>query len=289
MWGRIRAGLVVLVFLILCAPAHDALADQVLSADGFTQSFAARAEKLLPAAKITVMGELQVSIKLDPDAEGAGITSNLDNAYKMYLEEPVRLEEIMVKHIRVLTEDLNQASVAKREQLVAVVRHKGFMDEVKRSKRADQIFPERRIAGDIHVFYAFDAPNSVHYADSRTIEALGVAEADLDAVALENLQRIMAEPLIETYPEMVAISANDPYLTSLLLIDRFWAKDRFRFRGDLVVFVVARDLMLVTGSEESGGLAAAREAIQQLAGQIPYGISTEPIVRRNGAWQSFVQ
>lgn len=135
----------------------------------------------------------------------------------------------------------------------------------------------------------FDAPDTVKYADSRTIKELGLTEADLDAVAIQNLQRIMAEPMIETYPEMVAISASDPYLSSLLLIDRFWAKDRFRFRGDLVVFVVARDLMLVTGSGEDVGLAAAREAVQQLIGQLPSAISADPIVRRDGKWQSFVQ
>lgn len=288
MWRRICVGLAVLVLLIFCAPVHEALADQVLSADGFTQSYAARAKMLFPAAKVTVTGDLEVKIKMDPGADGEGFTSYLDNAYKMYLEEPARLEEITDRHIRVLAEDLSQASVAKREQLVAVVRRKGFLDELK-AKQTDQSFPEKQLAGDIYVFYAFDAPNTVHYADSRTIGELGVAEPDLDAVAIENLPRVMAEPLIETYPEMVAISANDPYLTSLLLIDRFWAKDRFRFRGDLVVFVVARDLMLVTGSEETAGLAAAREAVQQLVGQVPYAISTDPIVRRGDAWQSFVQ
>lgn len=153
MWRRIGVGLAVLVLLIFCVPATEALAGEALSPSGFTQSYAARAEKLFPAAKVTVTGDLEVKIKMDPGADAEGFTSYLDNAYKNYLEEPARLEEIMDRYIRVLADDLRQASSAKREQLVAVVRHKRFMDEAKKAKRTDQSFPERQLAGDIHVFY----------------------------------------------------------------------------------------------------------------------------------------
>lgn len=289
MGQRIGLRLAAIVFLLLCVTANLAWAEAILSSQEFTQSYVERVEKQFPGAKVTVTGDLEVKVKLKPDAEGEGYTSYLDNSFKTYLGEPAQLGEIMDQLVRVLGDDVGENATPRKEQLVAVIRHKGFMDDAKKARRTDQYFPERQLAGDIHVFYAFDAPNTLHFADSKTIKELGLAEADLDALALENLQRIMAEPLIDTYPEMVAISANDPYLASLLLFDRFWAKERFRFRGDLVVFVVARDLMLVTGSEESGGLAAAREAVQQLFGQVPYAISADPIVRRNGAWQSFVQ
>lgn len=185
--------------------------------------------------------------------------------------------------------ETSEAGTEKREQLVPVIRHKHFIDEAKKGERAGLSFPERQIAGDIYVFYAFDMPDTVRYADAGRIKALGLNAPELDRVAVTNLERIMSAPLIDTHPDMTVLSSTDSYLTSTLLIDQFWTKDKFKFRGDLVVFVIARDLMVVTGSEEPEGLKKARKMGQEVIGALPYAISLDPIVRRDGKWQSFVQ
>ncbi|WP_162913926.1 DUF1444 family protein [Taklimakanibacter lacteus] len=272
---------------VFLASAGLAQADERMSAQEFTQSFAARVEKLFPDARVTIKQALEVEIKRGAEYEALLFKGNLDNAFKKYLDEPWRLEDILNEHARVSASAPDKASFAKREQLVAVIRHQSYLDEINKTKRADQEFPMHRLAGDIAVYYAFDAPDTIRYADSRMIEETGLTRSDFESVAIENLRRIMVEPLLETYPEMVVISANDPYMTSVLLFDQFWNPDRFRFRGDLVVFVLTRDLMLVTGSEESAGLAATQKAARDLIEKLPYAISSEPIVRRQGKWEAF--
>lgn len=286
-WGKSGRALLPLMFFLV-AFVSVAWAETTMSADEFTRSYAARVEKSFPGAKIDIRQVLEVEIRMRPESEAA-FTAYLDNAFKRYLDEPARIEEILNEYARILVDDFDEAPFAKREKFVAVIRHESYMDSLKKNKRADQVFPGRKLAGDIYVFYAFDAPDTLRYADLQATKKAGLKEPDFDAVAIQNLRRIMVEPLIETYPQMVVISSNDPYMTSALLIDQFWSPERFRFRGDLVAFVIARDLMVVTGSDEQEGLEAARKATRELVDQLPYAISAEPIVRRNGKWQSFVQ
>ena len=76
-------------------------------------------------------------------------------------------------------------------------------------------------------------------------------------------------------------------MTSLLLMDQYWTRERFPFKGDLVVYVLARETMLVTGSDESIGIEFAAKIVEKDWGLLPYQISHQPLVRRNGIWQSF--
>jgi uncharacterized protein YtpQ (UPF0354 family) len=281
-----RLAIALLLFFVVLAPGVRA--DRTLSAEEFTRRYAAKFEEVFPGSKATVKAPLEVGIQLSAEAHAEYLTSFLDNAFTQYLAEPARIEEFMDQYIRIAGK-VPQMPAAKLEELVPVVRHRSFAGEDKKAKREDDLFSGRQVAGDLFVFYAFDEADSVRYANSAGIEKLGLTEAQRDAVARANLRRIMKEPLINTYPEMVVLSSSDPYLTSVLLIDTFWSPDRFRFRGDLVVFVVARDLILVTGSEERRGLETVRRVAGNAFEELPYTISLEPIVRRNGKWQPFVE
>lgn len=286
--GLVGARLAIALLLLFVVLVPGVRADTTLSKEEFTRRYAAKFEEVFPGSEATVKAPLEVHIQLSAEAHAGSLTSFLDTAFAQYLAEPARIEEIMDRYIRVAGK-VPQMPAAKLEELVPVVRHRSFVGEDKKVKRVDELFSGRQIAGDLFVFYAFDEPDIVGYADSAAIEKLGLTEAQRDAVAMANLRRIMKEPLIITYPDMVVLSSNDPYLTSVLLIDTFWSPDRFRLRGDLVVFVVARDLMLVTGSEERGGLENARRVAGNAFEELPYTISLEPIVRHNGKWQPFVQ
>jgi uncharacterized protein YtpQ (UPF0354 family) len=227
---------------------------------------------------------LDVGLNL-PDA--GVLRANLDNVFREYLGEPANAGEMIDRHIRLVAGGLTRVPEFERHKLIPVVRHK----ELVSSEPADSDeFPfAYPLAGDLYVVYAADTPDVVIYPRSGLLSELGLEESQIRALALENLRHIVSKPKIETYPTLATVSAADAYLTSLLLIDDFWAAERFSFHGDIVVFVVARDLMLVTGSQENEGLEKAMKTAHDMIDQVPYSISPEPIVRRDGKWQSFVQ
>jgi hypothetical protein len=50
---------------------------------------------------------------------------------------------------------------------------------------------------------------------------------------------------------------DENYEASILLIDEYWTRKNFDVAGDIVVFVPARNVVMVTGSEDEEGLRIA--------------------------------
>jgi len=274
MWGR-RFLTAILAWL---APSAAAPADTVMTAEEFTRFFAERTEMLVPGVKATVMEELEVQLKLESDSGDLVVKSYLHNAFREYAADPAEIDAIVKRYAGGAREGFVEAPRPSREQLVLVVRNKFAAD-----------LRQWPLAGDLHVIYAFDMPGTVDYPPQEEVDELGLDDAALMALALDNLKRIRMTARIEVFPIFASVSSGDPYSPSLLFDDAFWSAERFPYRGDIVVIVAAHDLVLVTGSHESEGLEAIAKIAHEVADEAPHAISTVPIVRRGGAWQSFVQ
>jgi uncharacterized protein YtpQ (UPF0354 family) len=268
--------------------SSSAQSDAVMTAEEFTRAYAAKVEELFPGSKVIIKGALEIDIEMNDAPDAKDLRNYLDNAFREYAEDPGRADEIMRSYISKLVEALGQTDF-KREQLVPVVRHKDTMAITFESNPGENHFFGRRLVGDLYVFYAFDAPNTVAYVTKEAIEDLKLSESELEKVAFENYQRLRGELTIETYPALSVVRGTDVFMTSILLVDEFWAAERFRFRGDIVAFVVTRDFMLVTGSDEDKGLESAIKMSREIIRDAPYPISAEPIIRRGGKWLAFVQ
>lgn len=252
--------------------------ETVITAEEFSHLFAERAEMLVPGVKATVIAELEVRIETRTDSGDLGFTYHLHNPLREFAADPAELDAIVKRYVGCGLEGFMETASPSREQLVLVVRDK-FADHLHQ-------WP---LAGDLHVIYAFDLPGVVRYPSRVKLDGLGLDDAALKALALDNLKRIRMTTQIASLPTFASVSSGDPYPPSLLLDDVFWSAERFPYRGDIVVIVAARDLLLVTGSHESEGLEAIAKIAHKVAAEAPFFISTNPIVRRNGAWQSFVQ
>lgn len=249
----------------------------VITAEEFAHIFAERAEMLVPGVKATVTAELEVRIETRTDGGDLVVACYLHNALREFAADPAELDTIVKRYVGGGLENF-MAAKPSREQLVLVVRDK-FSDHLRQ-------WP---LAGDLHVIYAFDLPGAVSYPSQEKLDRLGLDDVALKVLALDNLKRIRMAPQIASLPTFASVSSCDPYPPSLLLDDAFWSAELFPYRGDIVVIVAARDLLLVTGSQESEGLEAIAKIAHGIVAEVPYAISTVPIVRRNGAWQSFVQ
>jgi uncharacterized protein YtpQ (UPF0354 family) len=279
MWGR-RFLTAMFSWLTLATAAP---AGTVMTAEEFTRFYAEKAETLLPGVKATVKGELEVHLEVTPESDGIVVKNYLDNAFREYSANPSEIDTIVSRYVNSFRGSFEKEQKFAREQLVLVIRHKSIVD----AELTDLLhWP---LAGDIHAIYAFDTPDAVQYPPSEMVKALGLDEMALKALALDNLKRIRTAPQIETHPTLAFVSSADSYLPSILLEDDFWSAERFPFRGDIVVIAAARDLLLVTGSLENEGLETIAKIAHQVASEAPHAISTEPIVRRDGAWQSFIQ
>lgn len=287
-WGHGGARRFLAFVLSWFSLSSSAQPDAIMNAEEFTRAYAAKVEELFPGSKATIKEVLEIDIEMNDAPDAKDLKNYLDNAFREYAEDPGRADEIMRSYISKLAEAFGQTDF-KTEQLVPIVRHKSSMAITFESNPGENHFFGRRLVGDLYVFYAFDAPNTVSYVSKEVIEELKLSEPELERIALENYQRLRGELTVETYPTLSVVRGTDVFMTSILLVDEFWVVERFRFRGDVVAFVVSRDFMLVTGSEEDKGLESAIKMTHEIIRETPYPISAEPIVRRGGKWQSFLQ
>jgi uncharacterized protein YtpQ (UPF0354 family) len=107
---------------------------------------------------------------------------------------------------------------------------------------------------------------------------------ELRAFAIKNLLRVLPKIEMRVLNEYVSIvSAGEDYTPSLLLLDDLWTGGRIKVKGEIVVAVPARDVILVTGSR-SGKMTNIRAFAAELYAKGPYSLSDRVFVYRNNAF-----
>jgi uncharacterized protein YtpQ (UPF0354 family) len=274
--------LIVFTALVLCVGAARA---DLLSPRAFTDAFAAAATAALPAAKVTVAGDLHIETR---GPSGKDTTTDLRNAYDVYRADYSRLDEIIHDYVGVLVESVRYGETVQpldRSRIVPVLKSQRWVEGVQRgtSPQAPQLLTEPYNT-ELTVVYAEDLPNSVRYLNTR--DDVG-DRTQLRNLALGNLHRILTK--IEMRPGLDGtwlIAADGNYDASLLLADQVWSSGQLKVDGDIVAGVPIRGALFVTGSHNHTGLARMRAVAAQLAAG-PYGLSSELFIRRDGKFVKF--
>jgi hypothetical protein len=274
-----------IAMLVLIVTSRAGLADELLSPEEFTRAFIAKAETVVRDRTFTMAEPLKViATAKNGDADDTKQLF-LDNVYRSYRSNPNDLEGILRNHIAAVLSHDNASPTLSREQLLPVVRHRDYAsaavsgDKVKLAVEA--------FAHDMLIFYMFDQPEISVFARMEEVEKLGLDPSELRAVSLSNLRRNLPEPPLDANASFAIINGGGPYVTGLLFVDEYWTKERFPYRGDMVVFVIGREVMLVTGSEEREVVQYLRGEATKLVAELPYAISDQPVIRCNGRWEAY--
>ena len=83
------------------------------------------------------------------------------------------------------------------------------------------------------------------------------------------------------------MTAGGDYEASLLLFDDIWRGGKIKMNGDIVVAVPAKDVLLITGSNNRKGIAAVRELAAKYKAESRYEITDTLFVYRNGRFVKF--
>lgn len=140
------------------------------------------------------------------------------------------------------------------------------------------------LADGLYVFYVFDEAAAAAYVMPQDLKRLQLTAAQVHAAAVENLRKFVQGKLRHRQQgAMYLLQLDGYYDASALLLDELWRSGKYPVRGDLVVFPIARDMLLVTGSQEPDMEKAAGIALN--AGSDPSSIARAAYVRRNGRWE----
>jgi uncharacterized protein YtpQ (UPF0354 family) len=138
---------------------------------------------------------------------------------------------------------------------------------------------------DLVIVYAEDDAARMRYLTSR--DDLDVAREELRAIAIANLRRLLPKIEISQKDDINIVSAGGDYDASLLLLDELWSGDRIKVQGDIVVAIPARNVLLVTGSQDRAGLRTVRTRVAKVTAAGPYALTRLLFVYRGGRFKKF--
>ena len=275
---------VVIGGFLSCAAQAELLAPQA-----FTETFARRLQTAWPDSTVTIRGDLAAHVK------GPGGGTNqifLTNLYAHYRSDPNRLEELIrtfVAGLRRPERDSTTSAALDRTRIIPVIKDRPWLVELNYMGRAQggQSAPDFAIDDfneELVVVYAMDDSNRMRFLTTR--ELAGIERNDLKTLAVANLKRILPKIEMRGDRNLSMMLAGGDYEASLLLFDNIWTSGQIKVSGDIVVAIPARDVLLVTGSQNRAGLKRMRDAIAKMTGG-PYRLTDTLFVYRNGQFVKF--
>ena len=285
---------------------------RVLSKEAFTGLFSACLQLACPTLVVRVTGELELETG---DGGENPRKAFLDNAYSVYLQNPTSRDEVIdgfiASHLDLIANGISDTIDLRR--IVPVVKDKAWVENLaeslaSHSKKSrgtetededhdgDGVDSHRPLPVPVHeslnseldVVYAEDSPHNIRYLNTTNLEMLGIDQKSLRLQAIENLTTLLqGEVEVHGGDGVYLVSAGGNYEASFLLFDEFWESQVLEVEGDYVVAIPTRDLLLVTGSENSDGIARIRQAAGSASSNGAYTLTPVLFVRRDGAFEIF--
>jgi uncharacterized protein YtpQ (UPF0354 family) len=147
-------------------------------------------------------------------------------------------------------------------RIVPIIKSRAWLDE-SRSAPGPAAQPFDHVTEDFNeelvVVYVEDQRSNLRYLDSAQLATAGIGRAELRALALENLMRLLPQVELHKGPLVSMLTAGGNYEASLLLVKDFWGGGKVAVDGEIVVAVPSRDVVLIAGSSNAAGLAHLRQ------------------------------
>src|SRR5579872_3336038 len=113
-----------------------------LSPRAFTEAAAAAAKAAIPSATVKVNADLQLQTR---SASGETTSTDLRNAYEVYLRDPNNLDNVIRRYIGVLVETVRLGGakpVVDRSRIVPVLKSTRWVEGLRRSQNSANEAPE---------------------------------------------------------------------------------------------------------------------------------------------------
>lgn len=284
---RICSLLIVLAISAACAKSP------VESAGEFTSDFATALRKVKPDLKV----DIEENLKLQVQGGGQTNTAFLNNAFTEYQNNPANKDAIIQRYISSVIETAYQSAHPKaieRESIVPIVKDRAWLQDIaksiKKQVQGSKKMPElvtEDLNADLIILYASDSANNIRYLNPTDLKEAHVEKAELRKLACDNLLRILPDIKVKGSNGIYMFVAGGTYEASLLLIDSVLKSPQIQVKGERVVAVPARDMLLITGSEDPNNLATVRKAVQDTMKRGMYTLTPKLFVYRNGALEEF--
>jgi uncharacterized protein YtpQ (UPF0354 family) len=267
-----------------------------LNKSEFTEYFLNSA-KTVTNLSFIVYGPLDIHSK---DVNGFKLITLLDNAYMQYQASPKDIDTIIARHITEMQARRVILSVNHGMAIRAVIKPISYLETMKGQLKQSGVVEEdsnivyRKLNEELLVFYVFDTQSEIRMLTKKDLIENHIDEKVLAEVAADNISLYFTVHGVIARLEKVgnakiykAYLLDDSYLASILLVKRYWSKKTLDVEGDILAFVPARDVVLITGSEDAEGKKIAESIAANHFKEHPDAISPKGYIYQNGAWNLY--
>ena len=253
----------------------------------FTQDYLARLKKVKPDARASIAADLELEVFFPDSTQPLRVY--LDNAFRDFSQSPRDKEAILSRYIGALTESrANAAAPIDPARILPVIRDREFVEQTGRlpsNGDTPVAVASEQLNEDLYVMYVADSEHSVRYLSEEDLAAVEVDRANLRRHAMENLRRLYPEVQMMGAEGLYMFRLDGTYESSLLLSEHLWDRPEMKVKGEFLVAVPSRDVLVISGTLEREPLEAMRKIVADVSTTAAYRISPRLFIRRDGQFE----
>lgn len=243
----------------------------VLDPEAFTQMFADRLRDRLPVAGIEVLAPLALAIERGDDRAQLF----LDNLFRLACEAADDLEraEVIDRYLASMA-DASAIDAAGIDDIVPVLKPAGWFDALPCLQDGGR--PRHWIeplAADVSIVYAIDTVDHLGFVTEPWFVERGIPRDGLRRRAADNLRAKIPRLSVQRGRGVNLVIAGGTHEASILLFDDFWAREVPRLRGDPVIAIPARDVLVFGDGSDARVLAELRRHARDIHADAAYALS----------------
>lgn len=232
-----------------------------LTESEFSEKFFTELRKKVNGLELVSINGLEVTTKLK---DSDNYRHFLDNSYAEYKNDPKDLKNVIEKYTFSAKDLFLPQEPLQKERIVPVIKDKRYLIE---SSKIIEDFENTHVYekynSELYIFYAEDKENTIGYFTKEEYSKLDSDIESIREIAIENLNSVVSK--MERHGEngYFMLTAGGDYESSLILFD-IWNKENFPVNGNLIIGIPARDVILVTGTNDKENIDRLKKSIKEI-------------------------
>ncbi|WP_299119264.1 DUF1444 family protein [uncultured Tenacibaculum sp.] len=248
----------------------------------FAEKFFAKLKKKIKGLELVSINGLEVVTKFE---NSDNYQHFLNNSYAEYKNDPKDLKNIIEKYVFASKDIFLPKEPIKPNRIVPVIKDKRYLTE---SSKIIENFENTHVFekynSELYIFYAEDKENSISYFTKEEYSELNIDFKSIKETAIKNLNSTISK--IEKHGEngYFMLTAGGAYEASLILLD-IWNKENFPVNGNLIVGIPARDVVLITGTNDKENVEKLKKTINEINKTGDHIVSDKIFELKNGQFE----
>lgn len=238
--------------------------------------FTAEYIKTLKNKKQSIVAEAIGDLHVRAIIAGKTYNTFLDNAYKEYAATMKDLSKILARNVKTALAIYSAGITVDINRIVPVIKTRGYLKD-SANIAIDSSLDTNNLPvvydnynDQLIVLYGQDVGTHISNFGTMELNKACINRNELREIAVNNLTQML--PRIKTLDDngTYMVQAGGCYEASLILCRKFWNRMQFPVKGEIIIAIPSRDIVLVAGNRDKTGIKKIGTMAQKLHNESSY-------------------